>query len=417
MPVSEMPDEELADRRHRLARRESPRDAAGRHPVTGGQSAGLGLRHPAQPVIDRREQRAGRDDRQVVLQVDLVDLGGEQRRHRRGGRLGAVDQQRSAGRARGRAARDARAARPRARPASCARGSTRRPPGTASRGSRAARRPRPRARADAAARAARRGVVRASRVPARSSARAATRRATSADAALGVHSVPGVGEPGARGDVEQQLDLVGVDARGGAEASGVGQGDAAAREPAGRLLAQRVQQLGHRGEGAERAVAGAAIHEPCIGLADRLERGGWSGRRPARAPPADRTPATRFSCSITASHGAYRPDSSASRPGLLSDRRRGARPRPHRPELRASSCAAVGAPGRRELAGRGEQGERAAVEPLEGGLHRACGRAATRPGRRSPGCRARARRAPSPGARGPRRRAHAAGRRARGPTR
>ena len=106
----------------------------------------------------------GRDDREVVLHVDLVDLGGEQLGHRRGRRL---DARRRAARAPGVLGVEPpvmpSSSASRARGGRRAPASMRRPPGRARRGSRAGPRPRPRGRADAAARAGRRAAGRAIR--------------------------------------------------------------------------------------------------------------------------------------------------------------------------------------------------------------------------------------------------------------
>ena len=42
----------------------------------------LDRRDRAQPGVESRRQRTGRHDREVVLQVDLLDLARQQRRHR-----------------------------------------------------------------------------------------------------------------------------------------------------------------------------------------------------------------------------------------------------------------------------------------------------------------------------------------------
>ena len=186
----------------------------------------------------------------------------------------------------------------------CARGSRRRRPGTASRGSRADPDPTRRAARWRAARAVRRGAARAIRGRGRSTARGREdrqpRRAAPTRRPLGA----GVGEAGTRGDVEQQLDLVDARCPRRRRGAGVGKRDPSAREAAGRLVAQRVQQLGHGRQRREGAIAGAAVDEPGVRL-----------RRPARARRAAGA-ATRSgavgspndgqacNCSVTASQGA-----------------------------------------------------------------------------------------------------------------
>ncbi len=98
MPVSEIYARNVADAVGCLPGRQRAVDRRLAHPVGGRERAGLDVCDRSQARIQPGKQRTRRDDRQVVLQVDLVDLGREQLRHdgRRGG-VSAGRQQRGPG--------------------------------------------------------------------------------------------------------------------------------------------------------------------------------------------------------------------------------------------------------------------------------------------------------------------------------
>ncbi len=177
------------------------------------------------------------------------------------------------------------------------------------------------------------------------------------------------GQAGARGDVEQQVDLIALESGGRGEAPGVGQRDPAAGELSRRLLAQGEHQFGHRGERAEGAVAGTAVDEARIGLAHRFQGGrgrtahqlgarGQAERRPGVQLLDDGIPGGEVAGLLTEQSGGQR-DCCA-----LGDLGRGGVER--RDQLRGGRRAG----GRGQLAGDGDEGQGRPVESLQRGLDR-----------------------------------------------
>ena len=68
----------------RLAGDERARQARAGDAIAGRHPARLDLGEAAQPGVDAGDQRTRRDDRQVVLHIDLLDLGRKQCGHRGG---------------------------------------------------------------------------------------------------------------------------------------------------------------------------------------------------------------------------------------------------------------------------------------------------------------------------------------------
>ena len=115
-------------------------------------------------------------------------------------------------------------------------------------------------------------------------------------------------------------------------------------EAARRFDAQGVQQFGDGGEGGERAVAGPAIHEPCVGFADPLKCGGrGSGHQLGRGRQPERRPGAPVARSR---HPTARSDPTPRRADPpLPRSRHGVRRRPDRRRAVLRVGRAVGAPG------------------------------------------------------------------------